>query len=414
MAIVRGYTSPVRGPVTADALGFNGTTSILPREVGSDIFYLDPSSNPFTLLTDKAGNMTTDNPKFEWYEKALRPKQVNFNTAGTGLDASTTEATLVVDESNYIQVGDVILHPTSGEIVIAISQTDATTYEVVRAAAGSTASTGYSAGDDMFIIGSAYAEGVDVPAPDEWQEVHKFNYTQIFRRSFGASATREATKSYFGANRSKVSGEKAIEHAMDIERAFLFGGRSENAVDADGGTPTTPSAGSGVYRTTGGFTYWATENVLDLNGASLSEPDLEGWLEDVFAHTTSGDSRLLLASAPVITVLDMLAVDKIRTVNDSNMTYGIAVRQWLTSHGNLNIVKHRLLGDGGPDYAAGALAIDLKKVKMQTLSGRSTSLKKNRQGPGVDGWIDEYLTECGLQFANAEVHGKLLAVGAAA
>lgn len=410
MAIVRGYTSPTRGPVTADALGFNTTTSILPRQVGSDIFYLDPSSNPFTLLTDKAGNASADNPKFEWYEKALRPKQVNWDATGTGLDATTTEQTLVVAESNYVQVGDVILTPVNGEIIIVQSQTDATTYEVIRAAAGSTASTSYTAGDDMFIIGSAYAEGVDVPAPDEWQEVHKFNFTQIFRRAFGASDTREATRSYFGANRAKVSGEKAIEHAMDIERAFLFGGRSE--VQASGAA--TPTAGTGVLRTTGGFTYWATENVLDLNGASLSEPDLEGWLEDVFAHTTSGDSRLLLAAAPVITVLDMLAVDKIRTVNDPNMTYGIAVRQWLTSHGNLNIVKHRLLADGGPDYAAGALAVDLKKVKMRTLAGRSTSLKRNRQSPGVDGWVDEYLTECGLQFANAEVHGKLLAVGAAA
>lgn len=408
MAIVRGTFSPTRGPVTADALGFNTTTSILPRQVGSDIFYLDPSANPFTLLTDKAGNMSADNPKFEWYEKALRPKQVNWDATGTGLDAATTEATLVVAESNYVQVGDVILTPVNGEIIRVDSQTNATEYEVTRAFGGSTASVSYTAGDDMFIIGSAFAEGVDVPPPDEWQEVHKFNYTQIFRRAFGASDTREATRSYFGANRAKVSGEKAIEHAMDIERAFLFSGRTETITSGSGST------GAAVIRSTGGFTYWATENVLDLNGATLSEPDLEGWLEDVFAHTTSGDSRLLLAAAPVITVLDMLAVDKIRTVNDPNMTYGIAVRQWLTSHGNLNIVKHRLLADGGPDYAAGALAVDLKKVKMRTLAGRSTALKRNRQGPGVDGWIDEYLTECGLQFANAEVHGKLLAVGAAA
>ena len=408
MAIVRGTFSPTRGPVTADALGFNTTTSILPRQVGSDIFYLDPSANPFTLLTDKAGNMSADNPKFEWYEKALRPKQVNWDATGTGLDSATTATTLVVTESNYVQVGDVILTPVNGEIIRVDSQTNATQYEVTRAFGGSTASVSYTAGDDMFIIGSAFAEGVDVPPPDEWQEVHKFNYTQIFRRAFGASDTREATRSYFGANRAKVSGEKAIEHAMDIERAFLFSGRTETITSGSGST------GAAVIRSTGGFTYWATENVLDLNGATLSEPDLEGWLEDVFAHTTSGDSRLLLAAAPVITVLDMLAVDKIRTVNDPNMTYGIAVRQWLTSHGNLNIVKHRLLADGGPDYAAGALAVDLKKVKMRTLAGRSTALKRNRQGPGVDGWIDEYLTECGLQFANAEVHGKLLAVGAAA
>jgi len=411
MAIVKGYSSPTRGPVTADTLGFNGTTSILPRQIDSAIFYLDPSASPFTLVTDKAGNETTDNPKFEYYEKSLRPKVVNWDATGTGLDNATTEETLSVTESDYLQVGDVLLHPATGEKLIVKTRTDATTFEVIRGAAGSTPSTTYTAGDDIFIIGSAYAEGVDVPSPDEWQEVHKFNYTQIFRRAFGASGTREATKSYFGANRTKVSGEKAIEFAMDIERAFMFGGRSE--VQSSGAV--TPTAGTGVLRTTGGFTYWATENILDLNGSSLSEPDLEGWLEDVFAHTTSGDSRLLLASAPLITVLDMLAVDKIRTVNDPSMTFGIAVRQWLTSHGTLNIVKHRLMGDGGsPDYSNGGLCVDVKKLKMRTLAGRGTSLKRNRQNPGVDGWVDEYMAEVGLQLANAEVHGSILNVGAAA
>src|SRR6185503_21342773 len=175
MAIVKGYASPTRGTVTADTLGFNGTTSTLPRSVDGDIYYLDPSSTPFTLLSNEAGNEGVDNPKFEWYEKALRPKQVNWDATGTGLDANTTEQTLSVTESNYLQVGDVVRTPVNGEIIIVLSQTDATTYEVIRAAAGSTASTSYTAGDDMFVIGSAFAEGVDVPPPDEWQEVHKFN-----------------------------------------------------------------------------------------------------------------------------------------------------------------------------------------------------------------------------------------------
>jgi hypothetical protein len=181
------------------------------------------------------------------------------------------------------------------------------------------------------------------------------------------------------------------------------------------GTRYLSNSTNTIQRTTGGFTYWATENPLDLAGASLSEPDLEGWMEDLFLHTASGDSRVLFASSQVITAMDQLAAERIRMV-PADKTYGIAVRQFMTSHGTLNIVKHRLLANGsaGQGYGDWAFAVDPKMLKMRTLNGGATKLLVNRQGNGVDGWVDEYLTETGLQFSNAEVHGILKNVGAAA
>ena len=409
MAVIKGYSSPTRGPVTADVLGFNGVTSLLVRDVGPSIFYLDPGAAPFTLLTSRMGTKTTNNPRFEWYEKSLRIKSSTLAAGDGDVDGSAANTSLGVTDDNAFQVGDLIFNASNSEIYWVTSQTDADTYVVVRGAAGSTAVDTAADLDVLLCIGSSFAEGVDVPPVDEWQESQVYNFTQIFRRSFGSSATREASEMLFGKPRAKLTGEKAIEHAMDIERAFLFSGREETQASG----AATPAAGTGVARTTGGFRHFATSNVLDMAGASLSEPDLEGWLEDVFEHTAAGDSRTLFCSAPVITVLDMLAMDKIQTVSDPNLTYGIAVRQWRTSHGNLNIVKHRLLATL-PDYLDGAIAVDLKKLSMRPLAGRSTKLLKNRQDNGVDGWVDEYITEVGLEIANPEVHGTLKNVGAAA
>lgn len=398
---VRGYASPTRGPVTADNLGFNGTTSIVEREVGTEILYLDPSAAPFTLLSDKMGNDPTDNPRFEWYEKAQRSKTTTLH-ANSDVDGSASNTSLVIADADVIAVGDLVYNSAVAETYLVTARTNSTTFTVVRGAAGSTAVATAAAGDNLAVIGSAFAEGVDVPQTDEWRETHIYNFVQIFRRAFGSSATREATMTYFGRGfRDRLAKEKGIEFAMDIERAAIAGGRSE--VQADGSA--TPTLGTGVLRTSGGFLYFATANVLDLNGAALSEPTFEGFLESVFAHTTSGDSRVLLAGAPFITVMDMLAVDKIRTVNDPKMTYGIAVRQWLTSHGTLNIMKHRILADLGNDLNRGGLIVDAKKLGLRTLAGRATKLKKDRQGPGVDGWVDEYLTEIGFKVANPEVHG---------
>src|SRR5512133_3345738 len=101
MAIVRGQSTshPVRGPVTADALGFNGTTSVLRRDIGSSVFYLDPSASVYPLLPDKSGSASAGNPRFEWYEKALRDKDTTWDATGTGLDNATTEETLVVADA---------------------------------------------------------------------------------------------------------------------------------------------------------------------------------------------------------------------------------------------------------------------------------------------------------------------------
>jgi hypothetical protein len=414
MPQVKGYPSPTRGPVTADTLGFNATTAIIEREVGSEIFYLDPNIAPFTLLSDANGNETTDAPRFEWYEKALRQKNTTVTT-GAGIigSAGSTDLDVLPADAHVIQIGDLVYVNTTGEILlVTVVPTDgATSITVVRGAAGTTATTATAAGDGLTVIGSAFAEGVDVPATDEWQEVQKFNFPQIFRRSFGGSASREATQTYFGRGfRDKLAREKAKEFAMDVERAFLFGGRSE--VQASGAA--TPTLGTGVLRTTGGFTFWATSNVLDLAGGALSEPTLEAALEPVFEHTVSGDTRTLFASAPLVTVLDMLAVDKIRTVSDPDLTYGIAVKEYQTSHGKLLIVKHRLLGAVGVALGRGGILVDTKKLQQRTLAGRATKLMKNRQGPGVDGWVDEYIAEIGLQFENAEVHGQIKNVALAA
>jgi len=404
MAIVKGGSSAPVPVSSAQVLGYDTTTSLLVREVGSKIFYLDPSAAPFTLLTERSGNSGTSNPKFEWYEKALRPKTTTL-AAGSKVadDTTTTTAGIVAVDSNVIQIRDVVLIPSTGELVLVTAQSDATTYNVVRNLQADGSGFTATDGDDVFVVGSANYEGADVGIPDEWQETHKYNYTQIFRRPFGATRTREASETYFGQTRPKMRAEKAIEHAIDIERALMFG------------TRYTSTSTNTIQRTTGGFTYWATSNPLDLSGASLSEPDLEGWMEDIFHHTASGDSRVLFCSPLVITAMDQLAAERIRLV-PSDKTYGIAVRQYLTSHGTLNIVKHRLLenGTGGDGYGDWAFCVDPKKVKMRTLSGGSTKLLMNRQGPGVDGWVDEYLSELGLEFNNAEVHGILKNVGAAA
>ena len=403
MAIVKGTpsTSPAV-PVVASpqVYGYGTTYSVLVRDVGSKIFLIDPSAAPFTLLTDRAGSKVAVNPKFEWYEKSLRTKMTQIN--GSHND---TTLSLTVDDAYVFQTNDIVLVPSTSELMLVTAVTSSTVITVSNRGLGSSTAATISDNADMWVVGSAWQEGVDVGTPDEWQEVHKFNYTQIFRRPFGASRTREASEFYFQKPRAQLRGEKGIEHAIDIELAFLFGVKAE------------VSSGNAVFRTTGGAIEFMTSNLKDMGGVQVTEPDFEDWMEDLFAHPGSaGNSRLVLASPLVISAIDQMAADRLQMV-PSDKTYGIAVNQLITSHGTLNIVKHRLLKDGllggGAGYQDWALAVDVGQMVMRPLSGGSTRLLINRQAPGVDGWIDEYLSEVGLQFQGVENAGILKNVGSA-
>lgn len=393
MAIVKGAADV--GPASDQTLGYGSTTAVIVREVGSEVFDLDPSANPFVLLTDRAGSEGSDNPKFEWYERALRPKATQINN-GAGYTAGDTVFT--VDDGNVFRVDDVVRVPRIDELMLVTAQTS-TTVTATRAQGGTSAAALVD-NDDLFVVGRAAAENANVGTPDEWQSVHKYNLTQIFRTEFGASRTRTRTKTYTGETRAELRAESGKMHAIDMERAYIFGGRQEA-----GSGPST------LRRMTGGFLFFATENPLNMAGVPLSEPDLEGWLEDVFAHTAAGDSRTVFAGAPVISAFDMLGIDKIR-IEPSTSTYGLAISQYKTSHGILNIVKHRLLEDftGGQGYGDWGLAVNLQSLKDRTID--TTKLLVDRQGRGRDGWIDEYLTESGLQVKNPELQGVLKNVGA--
>jgi len=395
MAVVQTATNvPV---ATKDTVGYNTTTALMIRDVGPRIFYVDPNESPFTLLVSRVegGGKSAENPRFEWYEQERRPKKDQIN-AGAGYTAGDTA--LTVDNAKYFQVNDIVEVPRTGELLrVTIVGTPANGITVARGSAagvGETAAAALLDNDDLFVIGSAWVEGADAGIPDEWQPVQAFNFTQIHRRPFGATRTRQGTSSYGGDTRSKLRADKAVEHAIDIEKAFLHGERSE--------TSTTNS----VFRLTRGFVQWATDNIKDFGG-TVTEAELEDWTADLFNATGGSSTRLLLAANKVVSIIDQLAAARLQMV-PSDKTYGIAVGQYITSHGTLNIVKHRLLenGAGGQGYANYALAIEPRSLMMRPFAlGGRTSLKMNVQTPGIDGWIDEYMSEVGLQFTLSKVHG---------
>lgn len=376
----------------------NTTASRRIRDVSKKIHQLDPDAAPFTLLLQRGKKQQCSEPKFEWIQRGLAAKWSQIN-AGAGYAAGITA--LVVDHARYFSVGDIVNAVRTGEkIRVTAVDTATNTLTVVRGVGG-TAAAALVDNDDLQIIGNAYAEGSPLGLEKSHIEDYLFNYVQIFRHPFGVTGTQDATVGYLGKDRPRLRADKAIEHKIDLERSALFG---ERAID------TTST--NNPRRYTGGAMYFLTQNIKDAGG-TLTAPEIWTWLQDVYQHLgAGGDSRVLFASPTIITVMDQLALTTGNVsvqMAPTDRTFGLSVKQWNTSHGTFNIVKHRLLenGLGGAGYGGHGLLLDLSAWYYRHLPGRDTQLRTDVQTPGDDAWTDEYLTECGWQVTLPETQGIL-------
>ena len=371
------------------------------RDVASEIDILDPSAAPLTLILNRTNSKVATNSKFEWAEKDLPARWIRLDEE---LDTTETAWTVVTPGGNYVSVGDLLKVMSTGEIAKVSSYGSATVINVVRAVAGTyndktngAATTGVTDAD-VLIIGNAYAEGASSGTEKSHEESWLYNYTQIIRTPFGVTGTEDASENYTGPDLARLAKEKAIEHQIDLERTALFGQRN---ID-------TTSTANPVRYTGGFFDFCDTEsNVVDVSGV-LTEPELESHLQDVFAHTGASDTRTAFCSPLLISILDQIAVAKSEMV-PSNEALGMKIRQYVTSHGTLNIVKHRLLENGpnGDGYGNYMISLDTGRLKKRPLRGRDTKLRENIQANDIDGQKNEYMTEVGWEVRAPLVHGIL-------
>lgn len=364
------------------------------RDVDRGIAYVDPDENPLIAVTRgaKDGSKSCYNSKFEWIEKdMLPPRWDQVNGAAT-----TGETALTVDNGGYFTVGDLVKVSTTGEVVLVTAKPSANVLTITRSfgdASGTAAAT-IADNADVRIIGNAIEEGAAVGTPRSQEETYPYNFCQIFRTEFGTTGTEMVSENYTGRDRVRQAKEAAIEHAVDIEGAFIWGERNED-------TSSTASP----RRATGGLLYYLTSNAKSSVG-TLTEPEMEDWAEDLFQRTGGSNTRLLLASPTWVSVINQLAAGRLQVAPKED-TFGVHITRYVTGHGDFLIAKHRLLvnGAGGNGYAGHAIAVDPKRIKYRYLRERDTKLYKDRQAPGDDKYTDEYLSECGLQVENPAYHG---------
>lgn len=384
--------------MSASATGIRGTTQLgvtRKYDVADVISLLDVNRYPLMAILTNAGKdpvskqgkamkkKETTDPQFKWFEDEYQKKVM---TGSGNVDPDGGNLTLT-GETQYLQIGDVILVAAQKWVFAVTAITDANVV-VVGAELGGATGAAASAAGDVVILGNANEEGATLREIKGTTIEEVYNYCQIFRTPIGITETARNTKGWTKENDFDFqSKKKAVEHMIDIERAFLFGKRSIS------------TAGTHPKRYTGGIIpsieEYATANVD-------TEAEFEAWLEDAFAHGNT--EKYLLASATVVSMINGWAKGKLETLS-TDKTYGLRITRYESPHGTVNIIKHPLLT--GTTYGNYGVMLDMECLTYRYLSNRDTKLLTNRQAPGEDSRVDEYLTECGLQFEQEKRHAVM-------
>lgn len=262
----------------------------------------------------------------------------------------------------------------------------------VLRAQGSVAATAIGSGDTILVIGSAYSEGDGVSDAVTYDPTVVTNYTQIFRNVFDITGTASATRIRYGDGQfQKEARREALElHSIEMERAFLWGAKTENL-----------TYGSQPTRTTGGLNYFVTTNVTDFSG----NVDIDTWenlLQDVFKDGSA--EKLALVGARSLNVLNKVArAHYTIEATPTDKTYGMSMTTWITPYGTLQIKQHPLLSRDAT-FTSWGFIVDPAKIKYRYLRGRDTQFRENVQNPGDDAIKNEFMSECGLEINHQTAH----------
>lgn len=361
-------------------------------DMADKIALLDPNESPFVTFLKLASRNKRKvyNPKFDWLEDDLVG---NSTTVATAIAAADT-TTLVVADGSIFKAGDVLSVPAVGEnmLVTAVSTNSLT---VVRGYGTGAAAASISVDAVVLRIGTAMPENSSVPAAISTQEVDVYNYTQIFRTPLILSGTEAASKLYGGKDLAYQRRKAAIEHKRDMARAMYFGQKKQD------------TSGTTVRRTMAGLDSFMTDAqtvAFDSTYVPLTYRNFDNYVaQKAFSHGSS--EKLLIAGPYLASAINSWAEKKLVTKVDKSATYGIRVKNLVTSYGDFKVIYDPLLADGA--HAGYGYVIDTDNVRYAYLDGRDTKLNIGIQAPDVDGIIDEYITECSLEVKLPKTHMRI-------
>ena len=357
------------------------------KSFASMITRLMPNGNaPLFGLTSMLQDETAVQVEHGFFAKTMLFPQLQVSAAGQ-LAGDTVWT--VVSTTNLIP-GMIMRVNTTGENVIINSVISPTSISVQRAV-GTVAAAAVGASVFAYQVGNAFEEASTRPAPQNIIPVRITNLTQIFRNSWAASGTVQATQVIAGDSTPAENRQDcAAFHAADIEKALFFGQKFQGTRN---GQPFRTM--DGLINIVGNLAYYPPSygavNVFTA-GATTNYTQLQGFLDPMFNQTTDpkgANDRVIFVGGGARRVLNEIGrLNGTYFISDGQTSYGLQFSSFKIARGTLRMIEHPLFNTNS-DWSKMAVAVDLPTFRVAYLGGRKTMNQEyNTSGTPVDNGID--------------------------
>jgi hypothetical protein len=310
-------------------------------------------------------------------EHGFFTKTMLFPSLTLAASALSTDTTLTVLSTANVLPGMIMQVPTTNENVIINSVTDATHVTVTRAV-GTVAAAAIANSVAINQIGNAYEEGSVRPNSLIINPVRITNYTQIFRNTWAITDTIRATLMIAGeSNDAESRQDCAAFHAADIEKALIFGQKSQGVRN---GMPFRTM--DGLINIVNNLSYYpssyAAPNVSTA-GATTNYTQLETMLDPMFNQTTDpkvANERVLFVGGGAKKVINKIGqLNGTYMMVDGATSYGLQFSTFKTSRGTFRLIEHPLFNTNA-NWSKMAVGVDLSTFKVAYLGDRKTQNKE--------------------------------------
>lgn len=344
----------------------------------------------FSTITNRLPTKPAIREKVNWLEDDYVPDRSTIGTAVLVGDAAMAVAT---GTGTYFAKYDLWRNTTTGEVV-EVTTTPAADSVAITRSIGRIPAAGMSVGHELIRIGSAYPQWGDLGDIKIVKRILGYNQTQIYRTPLGFAGTEIEIETYGEGDPMHEITKKAVEHQMLLENSWFFGAR-----DFVVASPNSKGYMGGMYE-------FVQTNVFPAQGA-MTRAKIDTRLTAAFQYGTN--DKVIFAAPQPAAWLSGLVADNWVQAPPGTRVYNSKVDGFISGAYGTNvpiIVKKQWgrYGATGEGIGTMMMIVDMGYVRRRPMRNRGTQLLRNRQSPGRDGVIHEYLTETSMEVAQELTH----------
>jgi hypothetical protein len=360
-------------------------------DMQDEILKYQPEATPLLTLTGRMRRKREAvNPLFEWLEKDEYPRTLDVTAA---YDSDDTAISVTAGQEARVFANAVVQNTRTGELILVLTTSSGSLATVTRGIGGGQSDG--QVGDKLVYVFNAVEDGADTPAQRSVQEFNLSNRTQIIRTAFGFTGRDLVVELFGGRDEMTETKWQSIEHKRSIEYLQLFGKKALI---------------SGTHQQTfsDGLDNRIATNRWNISGTDLTEDAWIAFLAHGMKWGKGGNqngkgTKYLLCSSQWLSEINGFARDRLQyRVLDEQI--GFSAMEYVSPHGRVMLMHSPILDYYHPERA---YLVDLNHGRYVYLRGRDTKLYYDRQGNGIDGKINEYISDVGSQWEFEHAHSAL-------